>query len=154
MFKYPVPRSEYEWNVMRRWTDKLWLELPRGPHQVWKILLRVWSDYRRCLGWKIDLLKPYRSVTTDSYNRSTNSHTSQFTRATVSNLGYANTSYGVRKKKKKKNIYIYIYRDKYWIMRARFRVSHRTPGRKDIRFWSAISLSLSLSLLCESYLGG
>jgi hypothetical protein len=33
-------------------------------------------------------------------------------------------------------------------------VSHRRPGRKDIRFGSAISLSLSLPPLCDSYLGG
>jgi hypothetical protein len=30
------------------------------------------------------------------------------------------------------------------MIRARFRVSHRRPGRKDIRFGSAIYLSLSL----------
>jgi hypothetical protein len=30
----------------------------------------------------------------------------------------------------KKNV---LFRDKHWIIRARFRVSHRRPGRKDIR---------------------
>jgi hypothetical protein len=40
-----------------------------------------------------------------------------------------------------------LFHDKHWIIRARFRVSHRRPGPKDVRFGSAISLSLSLSLL-------
>jgi hypothetical protein len=39
-----------------------------------------------------------------------------------------------------KKIYI-LFHDKHLIIRARFRVSHRRPGRKDIRFGSAISLS-------------
>jgi hypothetical protein len=34
---------------------------------------------------------------------------------------------------------------------ARFRVIHRRPGRKDFRFVSAISLSLSLSPLFYMY---
>jgi hypothetical protein len=34
----------------------------------------------------------------------------------------------------------------YWIIRTRFRVRQRRPGCKDIRFGSAISLSLCLSL--------
>jgi hypothetical protein len=37
-----------------------------------------------------------------------------------------------------------IFRDKHGIIRARFRVSHRRPGRKDIRFGSAIFLSLPI----------
>jgi hypothetical protein len=38
----------------------------------------------------------------------------------------------------------YIFHDKHCIIRARFRVSHKSPRRKDMRFGSAISLSLSL----------
>jgi hypothetical protein len=44
-------------------------------------------------------------------------------------------------KLKKINI---LFHDKHWIIRARFRVSHKRPERKDMRFGSAI---LSLSLL-------
>jgi hypothetical protein len=39
-----------------------------------------------------------------------------------------------------------LFRDKHWIIRPRFRFSHRRPGRKDIRFEGAI---FSLSLLFE-----
>jgi hypothetical protein len=50
----------------------------------------------------------------------------------------------------KNYIYIYIlFHAKHWIIRARFRVSHRSAGSTDIRFGSAISLSLSLSPLCS-----
>jgi hypothetical protein len=54
-------------------------------------------------------------------------------------LGHGKTSYGVYKIEKK------TFRDEHWIIRARFRVSHRRPRRKDIKFGSAISLSLSRS---------
>jgi hypothetical protein len=40
-----------------------------------------------------------------------------------------------------------LFHDKHWIIRARFRVSHNWPGRKDMRFGSAIFFSLSLTLL-------
>jgi hypothetical protein len=40
-----------------------------------------------------------------------------------------------------------LFHDKHLIIRARFRVSHRRPGRKNIRFGKAISLSLSLSFM-------
>jgi hypothetical protein len=40
-----------------------------------------------------------------------------------------------------------LFRDKHWIIGARFRVSHRRPGRKDIRFGKAISLSLLYVIL-------
>jgi hypothetical protein len=56
------------------------------------------------------------------------------------NRGYAKISQGVRKIK---NIYL-LFHDKHWIIRDRIRVSHRRPGHKDIRFGSAIFLSLSL----------
>jgi hypothetical protein len=46
----------------------------------------------------------------------------------------------------KLKIYI-LFHDKHWIIRARFRVSHKTPGRKDMRFGTAIFLSLSLSFM-------
>jgi hypothetical protein len=47
----------------------------------------------------------------------------------------------------KLKIYIYIlFYDKHWIIRATFRVGHKRPRRKDMRFGSAISLSL-ISLL-------
>jgi hypothetical protein len=38
-----------------------------------------------------------------------------------------------------------LFHDKHWIIRARFRVSHRRPAHNDIRFWSVITISLSLS---------
>jgi hypothetical protein len=43
---------------------------------------------------------------------------------------------------------IVLFRDKHWIIRARPRVSHRRPGRKDIRVGSAFFLSLSLIQIC------
>jgi hypothetical protein len=41
-----------------------------------------------------------------------------------------------------------LFHDKHWIVRARFRVSHRRSGCKDIRFGSSI-FSLSLPPLCD-----
>jgi hypothetical protein len=69
--------------------------------------------------------------------------------AVVFNLGYAYPRGYIKLKK----IYI-LFHDKHWIIRARFWVSHKRPGCKDMRFGRAISLSLSLSPLCDSYLGG
>jgi hypothetical protein len=40
-----------------------------------------------------------------------------------------------------------LFHGKHWIIMARFRVSDRRRGCKDIRFETAISLSLSLSLI-------
>jgi hypothetical protein len=52
--------------------------------------------------------------------------------------------------KLKKYIYV-LFRDKCCIIRARFRVSHRRPGYKDIRFGAPF---LPPPPLCDSYLGG
>jgi hypothetical protein len=45
------------------------------------ILSRVWRDFIRGLDLQLDLFNSYRSVTTINYNRFTNSHTLQFTKA-------------------------------------------------------------------------
>jgi hypothetical protein len=42
--------------------------------------------------------------------------------------------------------------EKRWLIRDRFRVSHRRPGRKDIRFGSTISLPLSHNFALLKYL--
>jgi hypothetical protein len=50
--------------------------------------------------------------------------------------------------KLKKNIINVLFHDKHWIIRARFRVSHKRSGRKVMRFGSAaIFFSLSLSFM-------
>jgi hypothetical protein len=74
-------------------------------------------------------------------------HKTEGTRPVVYNLGYAYPRGYV--KLKKINI---LFHDKHWIIRARFRVSHKRPRCKDMRFGSAIFFSLSP--LCDSYLGG
>jgi hypothetical protein len=44
-------------------------------------IVMILNDYRWGLDWQLDLLNSHRSVTTSNYNRFTNSHILQFTRA-------------------------------------------------------------------------
>jgi hypothetical protein len=110
------------------------------------------SEFLYCLQWPVKSYpcnRPWRSIVLWDVEAPTFSRPMVFNVGYTYSRGYAKISYGVRKIKTRNNPILFL--DTHWIIRTRFRVSHRRPGCKDIRFTRIISLSLSPSWGVQSW---